>query len=195
MDERQLPDSPAPKSGNGRKAARDRRARRTRHALIEAWNHLVLNKRKRDIGVADIIDRAKVGRSTFYDHYASADDLHLDALRRPFAPLADAAAGSPDEARVAHVLAHFWENRQRARRTFGPRTERLLSQMVEERLGGRNLVVARPIAARQLAGAAHAALIAWLGGEAPCSAELLARAICRSSLAQVSALRGSAAEG
>lgn len=188
MADRDLPDSGAMKSGNGSKNLADRRARRTRHALIDAWNHLVLNKRKRDIRVADVVEQAKVGRSTFYDHYSSADELHLEALRRPFAPLADAASGYGDEARLAQILTHFWDNRQRARRTFGDRTQRLLAQMVEDRIGEKPLSVARPIAARQLAGGAHSAIVAWLAGEASCAADSLAQAICRSGKAQVRAL-------
>ena len=188
MAEQNLPDSMAVKSGNGRKSIADRRVRRTRNSLIEAWNHLVLSKRKRDIRVADIVDEAGVGRSTFYDHYSSADALHLEALRRPFAPLADAAAGRGDEAMLAHILAHFWEYRQRARRTFGDRTQRLLAGMVEERLGDAELAIASPIAARQLAASAHAAVQSWLAGDGPCSAGLLASAICRSGDAQRRAL-------
>lgn len=166
----------------------DRRVRRTRAALIGAWNRLVLSRRKRDIRVRDIVEEAGVGRSTFYDHYSSAEALHLQALRRPFAPLADAAAGRGNEAALTHVLKHFWEYRQRARRTFGENTQRLLSEMVEERLGGEKLCVAKRIAARQLAASAHAALVSWLSGDAPCSPGSLAQAIGRSGAAQVRAL-------
>ena len=189
MAESDLPDSTAEKSGNAGRRTGDRRARRTRHALIDAWNHLVLNTRKRDIRVADIVQHSKVGRSTFYDHYSSAEELHLEALRRPFAPLADAAAGSGDEARLAHILAHFWENRQRARRTFGERTQRLLAEMVEDRLGSTQLCVGRAIAARQLAASTHAAVTSWLAGDAPSSPEAMARAILRCGEAQSRALR------
>lgn len=166
----------------------DSRARRTRAALVEAFNRLVLSRAKRDIRVADIVSQAKVGRSTFYDHYPSADALHLDALRRPFAPLADAAAGFGDEAALTHILAHFWEYRQRARRTFGERTQQLLAEMVVERLNAPELCIARPLAARQLAAAAHAPVVAWLAGQAPSTPQDLARAICRSGEAQVRAL-------
>ena len=178
-----MPDERREMSGNG-----DRRVRRTRAALINAWNHLVLNKRKRDIRVGDIVDQAKVGRSTFYDHYPNAEALHLDTLRRPFGPLADAAAGRGNEARLVHILAHFWENRQRARRTFDDRTQRLLAEMVEERVGGLDFAIPIPIAARQLAASAHAAVASWLAGEASASPQALAAAICRSGEAQVRAL-------
>ena len=179
-----MPDERHEMSGNG-----DRRARRTRAALINAWNQLVLSRRKRDIRVADVVEQAKVGRSTFYDHFSSAEALHLDALRRPFAALADAAAGRGDEALLIHILAHFWEYRQRARHTFGDRSQRLLAEMVAERVAGFDLSVAHPIAARQLAASAHAAVTAWLCGDAPCTPQALAQAISASGAAQVHALR------
>jgi AcrR family transcriptional regulator len=179
-----LPDARHHMSGSG-----DRRARRTRSALIEAFNTLVLNRRTRDIRVSDIVHEAKVGRSTFYDHYPSAEALHLDALRRPFAPLAAAAAGLGNEAALTHILTHFWDYRQRARRSFSDRTQRLLAEMVEERLGAAELCIARPLAARQLAASAHAALTAWLAGEASCPPHALATALCRAGKAQADALR------
>ena len=163
----------------------DRRVERTRRALVDAFNHLVLNRRP--IGVSDIVRQAGVGRSTFYDHYSGAEELHLEALKRPFGPLADAAAGKGEEARLTHILAHFWDYRQRARRSFGDRAERLLAQMVEERLPDR-LRMPRRLAARQLAGAALSPVTAWLNGEAPCAAETLARSICATGKAMAEAL-------
>ena len=58
----------------------DRRITRTRNALIGAFNHLVLHRRQRHIRVADIVAQANVGRSTFYEHYSSADDILIAAL-------------------------------------------------------------------------------------------------------------------
>jgi len=39
----------------------DRRTARTRSALIEAFNHLILNRRPKKIRVSDIIAHANVG--------------------------------------------------------------------------------------------------------------------------------------
>jgi len=164
-------------------AGEDRRVARTRAALIGAFDRLVLAGRPRRIRVADIVETAKVGRSTFYDHYKSADDLHMAALARPFAILADAAAGEGGEDALAGLLAHFWENRQRARESFagrtGDKTVRLLAAMVEERLGAEPLAIPLRLAARQLAEAALAPLRGWVMAEAPSTPEALAGAICR----------------
>lgn len=165
----------------------DRRVKRTRAALLGAFDHLILGRRPRKIRVADIVAAARVGRSTFYEHYKGADDIHMAALARPFAILADAAAGAGDEARLAALLAHFWENRQRARESFmGPvagKVSRLLAAMVEERLGEEALAIPARLAALQLAEAALAPLRGWVTAEAPCTPEALAAAICRSGRA------------
>lgn len=53
----------------------DRRVRRTRESLVKAMVKLVCEKRWATIRVHEILDRADVGRSTFYSHYRSKDDL------------------------------------------------------------------------------------------------------------------------
>lgn len=55
----------------------DRRIRRTQQLLHEALINLILEKGYEDITVQDIIDRADVGRSTFYAHFLDKDDLFI----------------------------------------------------------------------------------------------------------------------
>ena len=165
-----------------------RRSLRTRQALVEAFGRLVL-RRHRHIRVADVIEEAGVGRSTFYDHYSGAEALHLEALKRPFGPLADAAAGQGDEESLTSILAHFWDYRQRARQSINGKSERLLAQMIAERLDGQRLRIPARLAARQLAAAALTPVAAWLSGEASCTPRALAQSICRAGTAQAEALR------
>jgi AcrR family transcriptional regulator len=179
-------------SGNRSNQVQDRRITRTREALIGAFNHLVLARRQRRIRVADIVAEANIGRSTFYEHFSSADDILLQSLARPMAPLADAAAGKGDLRAVTFLLAHFWENRQRARDMMAghmdARMMRLLAGMVEERLEGRMLAIPVKLAALQLAQAALAPVRGWVLAEAPCSPAALAAAICRCGEAIVAGL-------
>lgn len=56
----------------------DRRVRRTRQLLIEALLALIIERGYEALSVQDILDRADVGRSTFYAHFRDKDDL-LDA--------------------------------------------------------------------------------------------------------------------
>lgn len=60
----------------------DRRSQRTRHLLSEAFVALLREKGYSAITVSDIIDRANIGRSTFYSHYRDKDDLFVNELDR-----------------------------------------------------------------------------------------------------------------
>lgn len=173
----------------------DRRVTRTRKALVDAFGHLVQHRRRGRIRVAEIVAQAKVGRSTFYDHYSGTEEISLDALSRPFAVLADAAAGQGDAMALTGLLAHFWENRQRAREMFASgrmreKTARLLAQMVAERLEAADVrpAIPLPLASLQLAEAALAPILAWMRGEAAATPEALARSLCRSGAALADAL-------
>jgi AcrR family transcriptional regulator len=176
-------------------ARQDRRVTRTRKALVDAFGHLVQHRRRGPIRVAEIVAQAKVGRSTFYDHYSNAEEISLDALSRPFGTLADAAAGQGDPAALTGLLAHFWENRRRAREMFASgrmreKAARLLADMVAERLeaAATRPAIPLPLASLQLAEAALAPVLAWMRGEAPATPEALARSLCRSGAALVKAL-------
>jgi AcrR family transcriptional regulator len=60
----------------------DRRVQRTRQLLHDALIALILEKGYDKITVQDIIDRANVGRSTFYAHYLDKQDLLESGLAR-----------------------------------------------------------------------------------------------------------------
>jgi len=53
----------------------DRRSQRTRRLISEAFLSLMREKHFAQITVQDIIERANVGRSTFYAHYQDKEDL------------------------------------------------------------------------------------------------------------------------
>ncbi len=94
-------------------AKQDRRVARTRAAVDRAVGELLLTGGA--VKVADIVDRADVGRSTFYDHFTSVDDAVRHALARPFGQLADAIAGGCSATELSPLLGHFWENRRAGR--------------------------------------------------------------------------------
>jgi len=58
----------------------DRRVQRTRQLLQDALVSLILEKGYQKITIQEIIDRANVGRSTFYSHYRDKDDLLLSGF-------------------------------------------------------------------------------------------------------------------
>ncbi len=53
----------------------DRRVQRTRESLHRALIALMIEKGYDAVTVGDIVDRANVGRSTFYAHYTDKEDL------------------------------------------------------------------------------------------------------------------------
>ncbi|MEU4313779.1 TetR/AcrR family transcriptional regulator [Nocardia sp. NPDC024068] len=53
----------------------DRRVRRTRDALHAALIGLMMERAYDRITVSDVIERANIGRSTFYAHYRDKDEL------------------------------------------------------------------------------------------------------------------------
>lgn len=60
----------------------DRRILRTQRALGAALTELMVTREFSAITVQDVLDRAGVGRSTFYAHYRNKDDLLLSDAER-----------------------------------------------------------------------------------------------------------------
>jgi len=58
----------------------DRRVQRTRQLLNSALMSLIVEKGYDSVTVQDIIDRANLGRSTFYAHYQDKEDLLLSGI-------------------------------------------------------------------------------------------------------------------
>jgi AcrR family transcriptional regulator len=96
----------------------DRRVRRTRRLLIEALLALIMEKGYSKITVQDILDRADVGRSTFYTHFHDREALLVacfdnvrDELRREIAAMTPGTS-PPDPTRpAAAIFAHAQRRR------------------------------------------------------------------------------------
>lgn len=105
----------------------DRRVRRTRQALLQALLDLILEKRYDKITVQDIIDRADVGRSTFYSHFLDKEDLLLQGIHSFGEHVGEhlghevAPVEGYDPEHVVHSLAffqHAYDNRSLYRAMF-----------------------------------------------------------------------------
>ncbi|MDR3661023.1 MAG: TetR/AcrR family transcriptional regulator [Mycobacterium sp.] len=75
--------------------ARDRRVRRTRKLLHEAFLELVIDQGYEKTTIQDILDRADVGRSTFYVHFRDKEALLTASFDGMRDQLEDALAAIP----------------------------------------------------------------------------------------------------
>jgi len=96
----------------------DRRQKKTRAAIFTALQSLLEHKPYDSITVQEIIDEANIGRSTFYAHFETKDDLlHClcsDIFHHVFTDLLPQEEDTPDlnnlELKLGHILFHLKEN-------------------------------------------------------------------------------------
>ncbi|MDB5671333.1 MAG: regulatory protein TetR [Alphaproteobacteria bacterium] len=154
----------------------DRRAARTRRSLVEAFVELVLDRRYDEISVQDVVVRADVGRSTFYEHFRGKDDLLEQSMHWLLVMIAEAAEPQPDLDRLTAAVDHFWQNRRLARVIFSPpiaaRVRRSLTRLIVDRLDQENGEL-RNARALQIAAAQLALLEAWTHGDLTAPPELI----------------------
>jgi AcrR family transcriptional regulator len=178
----------------------DPRKKRTRDELLAAFFELVLSRRYHEIRIADILSESGVSRSTFYEHFASKDELLCASIEGPFLVLAGMVSKESSSADVKGLLVHFWENRHLARGLFQGAPHRVLRRKLIgcienslDKCAKNKLRVPRPLVAHALADSIFAPIVAWLLGEATCDARDLARALQSSASASVEAFTNDSA--
>jgi AcrR family transcriptional regulator len=85
------------------KQTKDRRVQKTRKLLFDAFGALLLEKRYESIVVREILDRANVGRSTFYAHFRDKETLLVSAIR----DIVAAGSQTPSTARHSENVVRF----------------------------------------------------------------------------------------
>lgn len=73
----------------------DRRVERSQNLLREALRSLVSEKDYDQIAVQEIIDRANIGRSTFYTHFRGKDELLLSGIHEMLGSVPATSSASP----------------------------------------------------------------------------------------------------
>jgi AcrR family transcriptional regulator len=98
---------------------RDRRVDRTHRLLQEALIAEILAKGYDAVTVQDIIDRADVGRSTFYSHFTGKEELLIRGIAGLRGFLAAQRDGGRPLAFSRALFEHVDEHRDLGRATFG----------------------------------------------------------------------------
>jgi len=188
----------------------DRRVQRTRLMLRNAMTTLIREKGFEALTVQDIIDRADVGRSTFYSHFKSKEDLLTGSVEMMRSSLrkvqrqAVARSTKPHErvfAFTRELFAHAEEHRdvfaammgRRSGTAFQQHLHRMLADLVREDL---ETLVGRkkhdPLeveaAVQFVTGALIGLLVTWLDRMTRLSAEQLDALFHRMALPAVRAL-------
>lgn len=99
----------------------DRRQQKTRSAIFQAFSSLMAEQSYSRITVQEIIDRANVGRTTFYAHFEAKEELLQALCENLFGHIIFNAKdcththglysdGSAPESIFCHLLQHLQEN-------------------------------------------------------------------------------------
>ncbi len=186
----------------------DRRVQRTRELLRGALFALIREKGFEPLTVQDIIDRANVGRATFYAHFDNKEDLLLsgfDTLRASLKERqreAQSHRGSVEETAFAfshELFAHVNDHRDLFRAIAGKRSgavvqsvvHKLLLDLVREDVKTLSRAEATTVPAEALAqfigGGMFGLLIWWLGARSRPSVDGLDRMFRQLALAPLKA--------
>ncbi len=176
--------------------AEDRRVQRTRALLLIALLDLIVEQGYEDVTVQDIVDRANVGRSTFYAHFLDKRELLLSGVDGLQGLLThEGTALDPSAAPRAHLLTfslplfqHVQSNLRFCRALLGthsaaivePRIQRILAELVREELAacvpaGAVLAVPLDVVVQYTVSAFLRLLRWWMDQPRPCSAEEIDR--------------------
>jgi AcrR family transcriptional regulator len=155
----------------------DRRVRRTRAALLDALLGLMVEKGYDAVTVQDLIDRADIGRSTFYAHFTDKSDLLHEALAGLRATLAPPPGSPPPDRRrplpfSLHLFRHVHDVRQLLAALLTRNSSGTVTAEIEE--------ILREAATAELTAVAAAA------GEPRVPVDLLARSVVAGCLATLS---------
>lgn len=144
-----------------------------RHRIIATFNALVLGRRRGPYSVGEIIRRAGVARSTFYDHFRNESSVLEAAISPMFGAMAATLAGQGGRDGLVGLLDHFWDHRQQLRAMLDgrdrARLEALLTDQLLQHMPGDTTIEPsdRGIRAVQITACTLATLHQWARGKYP----------------------------
>jgi len=170
----------------------DRRSQRTRQAIDDAFIELLMEKGYDVLSVKDIIDRANVGRSTFYAHYKDKEGLFVSQMERlvkvlsqhgpqevskenPFFPSLGLFRHVQEQKKLYKLLT--WDSGINLLNGY---LQKSLSGQIEQNLvtSGQTFDVPIPVIANFLAGSFLSMLKWWLDGKMAYTPEQINEMYC-----------------
>ncbi len=165
----------------------DRRVQRTRQLLEHALIELSVEKGYEKVTVQDIVDRANVGRTTFYAHYQDKEELLNKSLAGFIGSLLQELEQESDQSELLPVLTIFRHVAEiapfylafNAIQMLHEKSLQQLVILIKQRLktletAGQAVNMPHDILANYFAGALLALLTWWLRSKKPFSAEEMA---------------------
>ena len=167
-----------------------RNVRRSREAIIATFNGLVLNGRYKRLGIRELVRRAGVARSTFYEHFDDKTALLIESMYPLLSVLAEAACGM-DEPRLTWVLDHMEQQRENALTLFAASVERQaietgLARLIAQHVPKTGTALPRDDIASTLARTTIGLIGDWLAREARSPSRIMAN-VMRDGLAALKA--------
>jgi AcrR family transcriptional regulator len=125
----------------------DRRQRKTREAIFKAFIGLLAKKDFNQITVGEIIERADVGRATFYAHFETKDFLLKELCEDLFCHIFDALEEGGGHHKhifecdttapvILHLLLHLQKNDNHLLELLGGENNELFLRYFKENLRG-----------------------------------------------------------
>jgi AcrR family transcriptional regulator len=168
----------------------DRRVQRTRQLLKDALIALILEKGYDKITVQNIIDRANVGRSTFYAHFLDKDDLMESSVEKLKEELGQhmflASDGDPENVLMPSLalFRHTQKQHHLYKAMIGGKGIDIVVKAIRDGLtaharahfedaerAGKRLAIPMDILVTHLAGSLQTLLTWWLDNDIPYSPE------------------------
>ncbi len=112
----------------------DRRIKRSKTLVFEAFAELVVAVRYDELTTQQIIHRAGIGRSTFYDHFLDKDDVLGQSLSYPLSVLATAIIDKTKTVELMSILNHFWDRRTLVRVILQHPTRSVMENTLRQQL-------------------------------------------------------------
>lgn len=124
----------------------DRRQRKTRKAIFDAFSKLLENKSYSNITVQEIIDEADISRSTFYSHFETKDELlrelcteifeHVFSDNKSKESSHDFSCSENDlKEEITHMLYHLKDNGRYISRILSCESGEIFMNYFKEYLG------------------------------------------------------------